>query len=154
MLEEGDRVAVHSENRVAWLLADLGIGRTLLHASAFDQRFSYCLYVPTAHTPDALRASSQPPPPFIHWCSMPWSAVTAMTVDSSLPVRSSSATTRPMCMSDSRRRARNPAPTDADIDTAMSGNVCRCGTYTRIREAIHAAAGTTTTEAGSNGSRE
>ena len=34
----------------------------------------------------------------------------------------------------------NPHPTDADIDAAMSGNICRCGTYVRIREAIHAAA--------------
>ena len=30
--------------------------------------------------------------------------------------------------------------TDADIDTAMAGNICRCGTYNRIREAIHLAA--------------
>ena len=35
---------------------------------------------------------------------------------------------------------RTPHPTDADIDTAMSGNLCRCGTYTRIRQAIHKAA--------------
>ena len=35
---------------------------------------------------------------------------------------------------------RNPNPSDADIDAAMSGNICRCGTYTRIREAIHKAA--------------
>ena len=35
---------------------------------------------------------------------------------------------------------RTPKPTDADIDTAMSGNICRCGTYTRIRAAIHRAA--------------
>ena len=34
----------------------------------------------------------------------------------------------------------NPNPTDADIDRAMSGNICRCGTYTRIRAAIHKAA--------------
>lgn len=34
-----------------------------------------------------------------------------------------------------------PKPTDADIDMAMSGNLCRCGTYVRIRAAIHAAAG-------------
>ncbi len=34
-----------------------------------------------------------------------------------------------------------PRPTDADIDTAMSGNVCRCGTYQRIRRAVHRAAG-------------
>jgi isoquinoline 1-oxidoreductase alpha subunit len=33
-----------------------------------------------------------------------------------------------------------PKPTDADIDSAMSGNICRCGTYPRIREAIHQAA--------------
>jgi aerobic-type carbon monoxide dehydrogenase small subunit (CoxS/CutS family) len=33
-----------------------------------------------------------------------------------------------------------PHPTDAEIDAAMSGNLCRCGTYTRIRQAIHAAA--------------
>jgi isoquinoline 1-oxidoreductase alpha subunit len=35
---------------------------------------------------------------------------------------------------------RNPDPTDDDINTAMNGNVCRCGTYLRIREAIHRAA--------------
>ncbi len=35
---------------------------------------------------------------------------------------------------------KNPTPTDADIDSAMSGNICRCGTYTRIRAAIHEAA--------------
>jgi aerobic-type carbon monoxide dehydrogenase small subunit (CoxS/CutS family) len=34
----------------------------------------------------------------------------------------------------------NPKPTDADIDAAMSGNICRCGTYRRIRQAIHRAA--------------
>lgn len=34
----------------------------------------------------------------------------------------------------------NPSPTDADIDAAMSGNICRCGTYTRIRAAIKQAA--------------
>jgi isoquinoline 1-oxidoreductase subunit alpha len=34
-----------------------------------------------------------------------------------------------------------PKPTDADIDAVMSGNVCRCGTYQRIRAAIHKAAG-------------
>ncbi|HWP46874.1 MAG TPA: (2Fe-2S)-binding protein [Candidatus Limnocylindrales bacterium] len=36
--------------------------------------------------------------------------------------------------------AQNPNPTDADIDEAMSGNICRCGTYQRIRSAIHQAA--------------
>jgi isoquinoline 1-oxidoreductase subunit alpha len=37
--------------------------------------------------------------------------------------------------------ARKPKPTDEDIDSAMSGNICRCGTYQRIRRAIHRAAG-------------
>lgn len=34
----------------------------------------------------------------------------------------------------------NPDPSDADIDSAMAGNICRCGTYQRIRKAIHLAA--------------
>jgi len=40
--------------------------------------------------------------------------------------------------------ARTPHPTDAEIDTAMNGNLCRCGTYPRIRKAIHQAASTGT----------
>ena len=43
-------------------------------------------------------------------------------------------------MSASALIADNPHPTDADIDGAMAGNVCRCGTYVRIREAIKQAA--------------
>ncbi len=37
--------------------------------------------------------------------------------------------------------AKKPHPSDEDIDEAMTGNICRCGTYTRIRRAIHRAAG-------------
>ncbi len=36
--------------------------------------------------------------------------------------------------------AKNPHPTDAEIDAALSANLCRCGTYPRIRRAVHAAA--------------
>ncbi|MEA2724514.1 MAG: isoquinoline 1-oxidoreductase subunit alpha, partial [Gemmatimonadales bacterium] len=36
--------------------------------------------------------------------------------------------------------AAKPEPTDADIDAALSGNICRCGTYQRIRAAVHRAA--------------
>jgi isoquinoline 1-oxidoreductase alpha subunit len=43
-------------------------------------------------------------------------------------------------MSASALLASNPAPSDADIDDAMQGNLCRCGTYVRIKEAIHTAA--------------
>jgi isoquinoline 1-oxidoreductase subunit alpha len=44
--------------------------------------------------------------------------------------------------------AANPKPSDADIDQAMSANLCRCGTYQRIRQAIHRAA-----QAGASGGR-
>jgi len=43
-------------------------------------------------------------------------------------------------MSASALLASNPRPSDADIDDAMSGNICRCGTYARIRDAIKLAA--------------
>ena len=43
-------------------------------------------------------------------------------------------------MSASALLARTPNPTDEDIDSAMAGNLCRCGTYQRIRAAIHTAA--------------
>lgn len=43
-------------------------------------------------------------------------------------------------MSASALIEKNASPTDADIDVAMSGNICRCATYSRIRAAIHAAA--------------
>lgn len=36
--------------------------------------------------------------------------------------------------------SKNPTPSDADVDRAMAGNLCRCGTYNRIRQAIHTAA--------------
>lgn len=43
--------------------------------------------------------------------------------------------------------AKNPKPTDADIDTAMNGNLCRCATYLRIRPAIHRAVAAAVTDA-------
>ena len=46
--------------------------------------------------------------------------------------------------------AKNPKPTDKDIDSAMNGNLCRCGTYLRIRAAVHKAA--ELAHAGSTGS--
>jgi isoquinoline 1-oxidoreductase alpha subunit len=49
-------------------------------------------------------------------------------------------------MSASALLASNPTPSDADIDDAMAGNICRCGTYGRIREAIKQAARSSETE--------
>ena len=46
-------------------------------------------------------------------------------------------------MSASALLASNPRPSDADIDDAMSGNICRCGTYVRVRQAIKVAAQST-----------
>jgi len=43
---------------------------------------------------------------------------------------------------------RTPKPSDAEIDAAMSGNLCRCATYVRIRQAIHSAADATASQAG------
>jgi isoquinoline 1-oxidoreductase subunit alpha len=52
-------------------------------------------------------------------------------------------------MSASALLAQKPKPTDQDIDSAMNGNLCRCGTYLRIRQAIHLAA-----TLGANGSKQ
>jgi len=46
-----------------------------------------------------------------------------------------------------------PNPTDEDIDSAMSGNLCRCGTYDRIRKAIHKAAGNAKSSASLGGGK-
>jgi isoquinoline 1-oxidoreductase subunit alpha len=50
--------------------------------------------------------------------------------------------------------AQNPRPSDADIDGAMNGNLCRCGTYVRIRQAIHRAASIASTGTRSTQSAE
>jgi len=54
--------------------------------------------------------------------------------------------------------AKTANPSDQDIETAMNGNICRCGTYVRIRQAIHKAAGLATptqqTQSAQNGSRK
>jgi len=54
-------------------------------------------------------------------------------------------------MSASALLARNNKPTDIDIDRAMNGNLCRCGTYLRIRSAIHRASSIMTSSAGQAG---
>jgi isoquinoline 1-oxidoreductase alpha subunit len=50
-------------------------------------------------------------------------------------------------MSASALLASTPKPSDSDIDDAMAGNICRCGTYVRIRAAIKQAAGLTAANA-------
>jgi isoquinoline 1-oxidoreductase alpha subunit len=93
----------------------------------------------------------------IRSCVTPVSAVTGkeittiegLSVDGSHPVQQAwIAEDVPQCgycqsgqiMSAAALLARNPRPTDANIDDAMAGNICRCGTYQRIRRAIHRAA--------------
>ncbi len=87
-------------------------------------------------------------------CSLPMSAISGQQVttiegvseDQSHPVQKAWVEAQvPQCgycqsgqiMSAIALLDKNPKPTDDDIDTAMSGNICRCGTYTRIRKAIH-----------------
>ncbi|HET7039995.1 MAG TPA: (2Fe-2S)-binding protein [Gemmatimonadales bacterium] len=98
-------------------------------------------------------------------CITPVSAVARGTVttieglsaDGSHPVqRAWEALDVPQCgycqagqiMSAAALLAKKPHPTDADIDSAMNGNLCRCATYIRIRQAIHLAAGDTAVDAG------
>ncbi len=92
-------------------------------------------------------------------CSTPISAVAGMEIttieglspDGSHPLQKAwLAVDVPQCgycqagqiMSAAALLTRTPKPTDRDIDAAMSGNLCRCATYLRIRQAIHQAAGT------------
>jgi isoquinoline 1-oxidoreductase alpha subunit len=92
----------------------------------------------------------------VRGCQIPVSAVRAevktiesLSVDGSHPLQKAWLELDvPQCgycqagqlMSAAALLASKPKPTDADINNAMSGNVCRCGTYLRIREAIHLAA--------------
>ena len=90
-------------------------------------------------------------------CNMPVSKIAGMKVttieglsaNSSHPLQKAwIASEVPQCgycqsgqiMSAAALLARNKNPSDADINSAMSGNICRCGTYNRIRSAIHSAA--------------
>lgn len=75
--------------------------------------------------------------------------IEGLSADSSHPVQKAWITDEvPQCgychsgqiMAAAALLSKNPAPSDADIDRAMSGNICRCGTYQRIRQAIHRAA--------------
>jgi aerobic-type carbon monoxide dehydrogenase small subunit (CoxS/CutS family) len=92
-----------------------------------------------------------------HSCQIPISAVgnqSVKTIEGLAPNRSSSlqrawiAEEVPECgycqsgqlMAAAALLERIPVPTDADIDAALSGNLCRCGTYQRIRRAVHRAA--------------
>ncbi len=91
-------------------------------------------------------------------CSTPVSAVgtkkvttiEGLSADGSHPVQSAWVAEQvPQCgycqsgqiMQAAALLAKTPSPSDSDIDSAMSGNICRCGTYQRIRSAIHRAAG-------------
>ena len=75
--------------------------------------------------------------------------IEGLSPDSSHPIqRAWVESTVPQCgycqsgqiMSAAALLARNPNPSDSQIDAAMAGNLCRCGTYSRIRAAIHRAA--------------
>jgi isoquinoline 1-oxidoreductase alpha subunit len=79
----------------------------------------------------------------------PITTIEGLSVDATHPVQQAwEAIDVPQCgycqsgqiMAATALLSKTPNPTDADIDAAMSGNLCRCGTYPRIRQAIHKAA--------------
>lgn len=97
---------------------------------------------------EAVRACS---PPLSDVAGRRVTTIEGLSADGSHPVQRAWADLDvPQCgycqtgqiMSAAALLARTARPTDADIDTAMAGNICRCGTYPRIRAAIHRAAGT------------
>jgi aerobic-type carbon monoxide dehydrogenase small subunit (CoxS/CutS family) len=90
-------------------------------------------------------------------CSVPVSAaagqkittIEGLSADNTHPVQAAWITEQvPQCgycqsgqiMTAAALLQRNPNPSDAEIDSAMQGNICRCGTYIRIRKAVHTAA--------------
>ena len=104
-------------------------------------------------------------------CSLPLSAVKAsdkivtiegLSANSSHPVQKAWASVDvPQCgycqsgqiMAAAALLKRKKTPSDVEIDEAMSGNICRCGTYQRIREAVHQAAGNGSTRAADRAQR-
>ena len=93
----------------------------------------------------AVRSCSTP----VSGANAPITTLEGLSVDGSHPVqRAWQDVDVPQCgycqagqmMSAAALLARTPKPTDKDIDAAMNGNLCRCGTYLRIRQAIHKAA--------------
>jgi len=92
----------------------------------------------------------------------PVTTIEGLSTDGSHPVqRAWIETDVPQCgycqagqiMSAAALLASKPKPTDQDIDTAMNGNLCRCGTYIRIRQAIHLAATLNTSKTGTGAGR-
>ena len=90
-------------------------------------------------------ATSTPPA----WSGRKITTIEGLSKDSSHPVQQAWIdNTVPQCgycqsgqiMAAAALLQRTPNPTDSQIDEAMAGNLCRCGTYIQIREAIHAAA--------------
>ena len=92
----------------------------------------------------------------------PVTTIEGLSVDGSHPVQKAwTEVDVPQCgycqagqmMSASALLASKPQPTDKDIDSAMNGNLCRCGTYLRIRQAIHRAAQLATSASGGGAGR-
>ncbi len=140
---EARQVEIEPDTPLLWVLRDeLGLTGT-----KFGCGIGLCGAC-TVHVDDAP----------IRSCSMPVSAVAGkrvMTIeglseDNTHPLQLAwVAENVPQCgycqsgqiMTAAALLAKNPSPTEDDINAYMSGNICRCGTYTRIRKAIHRAAG-------------
>jgi isoquinoline 1-oxidoreductase alpha subunit len=135
-------VDVASDTPLLWVLRDT----LALHGTKFGCGAGLCGAC-TVHLAGAPVRSCQTPVSAVG--DYPVTTIEGLSTDSSHPVqRAWLEIDVPQCgycqsgqiMSAAALVANNKAPTDADIDGAMSGNICRCGTYDRIRKAVKRAA--------------
>ncbi len=136
-------VDVPGDMPLLWVIRDV----LNLHGTKFGCGMGFCGAC-TVHLGDRAVRSCQTPVSVA--ANQHVTTIEGLSPDGTHPVQRAWLQTKvPQCgycqggqiMSASALLKKNPHPTDADIDNAMDGNLCRCGTYLRIREAIHRAAG-------------
>ena len=134
-------VDVPADMPLLWVLRDV----MNLKGTKFGCGIAQCGACTVNMSGNAVRSCSIP----VGQAKGPITTIEGLSADGSHPVqRAWQEVDVPQCgycqagqiMSASVLLAKNPKPSDADINTAMNGNLCRCGTYLRIREAINRAA--------------
>ena len=135
-------VDVHPDTPLLWVIRDV----LNLHGTKYGCGMALCGCCTVHLNGEAVRSCTTP---ISKAAGMHVTTVEGLSADGSHPVQVAwQDLDVPQCgycqagqmMSASALLAKNPHPTDADIDAAMDGNICRCGTYLRIRKAVHKAA--------------
>jgi isoquinoline 1-oxidoreductase alpha subunit len=135
-------VDVHEDTPLLWVIRDV----LNLHGTKYGCGMALCGCCTVHLNGEAVRSCTTP---ITHAAGKHVTTLEGLSVDGTHPVQVAwKEIDVPQCgycqagqmMSASALLAKNPKPTDADIDAAMDGNICRCGTYLRIRKAIHTAA--------------